>query len=88
MAPNPPRPVKSVPPAERFRDQIEAAVEAGTDLSTLVLKLTLGDASKLKRDRTIPVSDVSFVDGHMHYLGVRVIQGDTAASALVPLDKA
>jgi hypothetical protein len=48
----------------------------------MTLKLTLGDVSKLQRDRNLPVDDISFAGGVMRYLGVAVDQGGVAESSL------
>jgi hypothetical protein len=72
-----------MPPGERFRMEIEKAVQDGADLEGLVLRLTLGDVSRLKRDPTISTADISFSGGEMRYLGVKVASGDTQASSLV-----
>jgi hypothetical protein len=68
--------------ADQFRDAIALATADGAPLDALVLILTRGDADKLKRDRAIAVSDISFADGEMRYLGVRVVQGGATVSAL------
>ncbi len=73
-------------PGEKFKLAIEEAVSGGIAPSGLLLKLTLGDAAKLKRDRSLPISDISFADGAMHYLGVRVAEGDITASTLTVVD--
>lgn len=70
------------PPATRFRTQIEAAVADGVDLSDMTLRLTLTDLTKLKRDRSVPTADISFRDGVMRYLGVKVEQGGVTDSVL------
>ena len=81
-----PIPVRStLGPAEQFKREIEKAQLEGVDPSVLLLKLTRGDGAKLKRDRNIAISDISFIDGQMRYLGVKVVEGDTADSALVML---
>jgi hypothetical protein len=49
----------------------------------MVLRLTLGDASALRRDPAIPLADLSFAGGDMRYLGVRVESGGVAESTLV-----
>ena len=80
--------VQSSPAAKRptpgvtFRQQIEAAVQSGADQESLTLRLTCLDASYLKRDRTLAVSDISFTGGVMRFLGVKVEQG-VEASELV-----
>ncbi|MCR5880618.1 hypothetical protein [Phenylobacterium sp. J367] len=57
-------------PAERFRYEIEAAVAEGVKAEDMRLHLTLGDASKLRRDNAVAVTDISFTGGVMRYLGV------------------
>jgi hypothetical protein len=46
------------------------------------LRLTLGDASALKRDGSLAVSDISFVGGEMRFLGVLVEAGGIPESKL------
>ena len=70
-------------PAAQFRGQIETAEATGLSRPKMTLKLTPGDASLLKRDRALDVSDISFVDGVMRYLGVRVEEGGVTTSELV-----
>ena len=69
-------------PAERFRGQIETALADGVALEDMTLRLTLGDTHKLKRDPKVALADISFADGVMRYLGVKVEQGGVAASTL------
>ncbi len=69
-------------PAKRFAREIREAEAAGTALDTLKLRLTLMDASKIKRDSTIALADVSFANGRMRYLGVRVSEGGVRSSEL------
>jgi hypothetical protein len=68
--------------AMRFRTEIERAASEGADIEDLTLHLTLGDVEQLKRDRSLPVSDISFTGGAMRYLGVKVVKGDVPASEL------
>ena len=49
----------------------------------MTLRLTYGDASLLKRDRALGVSDISFAGGSMRVLGVRVEEGGVPESELV-----
>lgn len=70
------------PPAPRFRSQIDAAIADGVDLGDMTLRLTLNDLTALKRDRSVPVADISFRDGVMRFLGVKVEQGGVTASVL------
>lgn len=70
------------PPAPRFRTQIDAAVAEGVNLKDMTLRLTLTDLTKLKRDPSVPVADISFTGGVMRYLGVKVEQGGVTESVL------
>lgn len=70
--------------AQHFRAQIEKAEAGGSSREDMSLHLTLSDVTELKRDRTLPVTDISFVDGTMRYLGVKVVQGGVTASILHP----
>lgn len=81
--------MKAVPPAAprptvamRFRTEIQHAASEGVVLDELALHLTLGDVELLKRDRSLPVADISFTGGTMRYLGVKVVKGDVPASEL------
>ena len=76
-APKPPR-----SPDVRFRPQIAAALAEGAIADDMILRLTLNDASRLSRDRDIPVADISFTGGVMRYLGVRVEKGGVPESTL------
>jgi hypothetical protein len=69
---------------EVFRTAIEKAEAEGASRADMVLRLTLRDVADLKRDRTVPVADISFLDGVMRYVGVRVAPGGVAVSALDP----
>ncbi len=79
----PPPPPKLLPPGQRFRSEIEKAMADGAMLSALMLKLTLSDAAKLRRDPSIETEAISFADGQMRYLGVRVVEGDITTSTLL-----
>jgi hypothetical protein len=86
MAPRPPPPPEPPqPPGQKFRTAIEKAKLEGLDPDALTLRLTLGDVSRLKRDRAIAADDISFTDGEMRYLGIKVVAGDIETSALVIL---
>ena len=80
--PPPPTP-KLLPPGQRFRSEIEKATADGAVISALMLKLTLSDAAKLRRDPSIETEAISFTDGQMRYLGVRVVEGDITTSKLL-----
>jgi hypothetical protein len=70
-------------PAVQFRHQIERAEADGLGRGQMTLRVTHADASLLKRDREIAVSDISFNDGEMRFLGVRVEIGTATVSELV-----
>lgn len=69
-------------PAIHFRGEIEKAVADGVTPDDMTLRLTFSDMHKLKRDPDLAVADISFADGVMRYLGVKVEQGGVAESAL------
>lgn len=72
-------------PGKKFKAAIEQARLDGIDPSALLLRLTLGDVSRLKRDREIAADEISFAGDEMRYLGVKVVGGDVETSALVIL---
>jgi Flp pilus assembly protein CpaB len=72
----------SGPPAVVFRAAIEKAEQAGTARKDMTLRLTLRDAAELKRDRTLALEDISFADGVMTFLGVKVASGGVPTSVL------
>jgi hypothetical protein len=76
-------PPKALPPAQRFRVEIEKARSDGVSVSDLVLQLTFGDTARLKRDRTVPTDDIQFDSGGLRYLGVKVVEGCAETSSLV-----
>jgi hypothetical protein len=81
MKPAPPGPRRAAP-AAYFRAEIEKAESQGVARDDMVLQLTLTDVSQLKRDQSVPLEDISFRDGTMQYLGVKVVQGNTSVSEL------
>lgn len=52
------------------------------DRVDMTLRLTKGDSDLLKRDPGLPMSDISFTNGVMRFLGVRVEQGGVVESEL------
>jgi hypothetical protein len=70
------------PPGVAFRTLIEAAEAEGVRRTDMTLRLTLNDVTALKRDRDLPVADISFAGGVMRYLGVKVEQGGVTESTL------
>jgi hypothetical protein len=79
---SPSTPPRRGPPGPFFRRQIEAAEAEGAARDDMTLKLSLNDVANLKRDRTLPVADITFTDGVMRYLGVKVEQGGVSESTL------
>ena len=69
-------------PANIFRKEIEKAEAEGVSRDQMVLQLTLNDVNHLKRDGSLPIADISFADGVMRYLGVRVEEGSVSKSAI------
>ncbi len=82
MKPEPPPPGRRSP-AGRLREQIEKAEATGLGRPQMMLRLTHADASLLKRDPELAVSDISFSDGVMRFLGVKVEAGGVTVSELV-----
>ncbi|HEY1562309.1 MAG TPA: hypothetical protein VGF71_15690 [Caulobacteraceae bacterium] len=76
------RPEVRRPRVEVFRRAIETAEADGLARKEMVLHLTHRDVHGLKRDPGIPLEDISFADGVMHYIGVRIVQGGSSASFL------
>ena len=70
------------PPAVLFRRWISEALAGGERPADLSLRLTRGDAQRLRRDTDVPLDAISYSGGEMRFLGVKVIEGDVDASAL------
>ena len=68
--------------SEAFRKAIEAAEAAGTSRDDMTLHLTLRDASNIRRDNRIAVTDLSFANGEMRFLQVKVVTGGVDVSKL------
>ena len=79
---NPPTPLRRPAASIYFRGEIEKAEAAGVAREDMVLRLTLGDVAQIKRDRDLAVTDISFAEGEMRFLGVAVVQGGVGESAL------
>ena len=62
--------------------EIEAALLAGVEREAMTLRLTLRDASNIRRDGEIPVQDLSFTGGEMRLLQVKVVAGGVDVSKL------
>jgi len=68
--------------AEEARMAIEQADADGVARDAMTLRMTLRDASELKRDPKVPMADISYGEGGMRYLGVAVDQGGVTQSVL------
>lgn len=68
--------------AVRFRREIEAAEAEGASRPDMVVRLTLNDSIRLRRDADLEVSDISYAGGVMRYLGVLVEAGGVPESHL------
>lgn len=77
----PPMP-RRVAPAVQFRGEIEKAEAAGLAREDMTLRLTHTDMSKLRRDASLAVADISFSGGEMRFLGVKVEVGGVPDSVL------
>jgi hypothetical protein len=83
-----PKPKPMVSPATLFRGQIEAAIGGGVKPAKMTLRLTLNDGRRLRRDDSVPLDQISYLGGQMHYMGVLVLEGGVDASVLErPADK-
>jgi hypothetical protein len=83
--PMPPKVPIATPPRPRapeFRTAILEACAEGCRVEDLVLHLTLRDAAMLKRDPTVSVDEIAFGADGMQFLGVKVVSGGVAESAL------
>ena len=72
--------------ADQFRVEIAKADADGALREEMTLHLTPSDGSRLKRDPTVEISDISFKDGVMRFLGVKVVQGRVTRSLLARND--
>ena len=68
--------------AEIFRAAIDKGLEEGFGRDDMLLRLTFGDTSELKRDRNLALEDISFAGGVMRFLGVKVASGGITVSRL------
>jgi len=82
----PPKDVAPPKPRQRvstmFREAIAKAEAEGVKKKKMTLHLTLADDADLRRDQSLPVEDIRFNDGVMHFLDVKVVRGGVTASAL------
>ena len=69
-------------PAILFGREIETALAGGASAKAMTLRLTLKDGRRLRRDDSVPLEQISYKDGEMRFLGVRVMEGGVTISAL------
>ncbi len=67
---------------QKLRDLIAAAERDGAKPQSLLPRLTLGDASELKRDPSVALEEISFAKGEMRFLGIKVVEGGVSVSSL------
>jgi hypothetical protein len=67
---------------QRLRDLIADAQKDGVKPGKLLLRLTLGDAIEIKRDASVAVDEISFKDGEMRFLGIKVAEGGVTVSSI------
>ncbi|MFZ5671109.1 MAG: hypothetical protein ACOY4K_16595 [Pseudomonadota bacterium] len=65
-----------------FRAAIAAAGNEGAAPRDMVLRVTHRDAALLKLSPAVGLDEISFADGEMRFLGVRVEIGAVTVSAL------
>jgi hypothetical protein len=61
-----------------LKEELQAALADGVDKDSMVLRLTARDDSALKRHPDIGVEEIDFRNGEMHFLGVKVVKGETS----------
>ena len=81
-APSAPKTKTAAQSVAALRDEVAQALADGVAADDMTLHLTLGDASNMRRDRSIPIEDISFSDGEMRLLGVKVQSGGILQSGL------
>lgn len=69
-----------------FRAAIAAADRDGADREALLLRVTHRDASLLKLSPSVALDEISFADGQMRFLGVRVEVGAVTVSGLAAVE--
>ena len=65
-----------------LRSAIDKAETQGIDRDDMLLHLTLRDESVIKRSRSVGIDEISFADGQMRFVGVRVVVTSDAMSSL------
>lgn len=72
------RPMSSRESITGLKEELQAALANGVDKDSMVLRLTPRDDSALKRHPDIAVEEIDFRNGEMHFLGVKVVKGETS----------
>lgn len=67
---------------QKLRALIVGAEREGADPKEMLLRLTLGDAAELRRDRGVAIDEIRFNEGEMRFLGVKVAEGGVPVSRL------
>jgi hypothetical protein len=65
-----------------LRTAIDRAETSGIDRGDMLLHLTFRDEAMIKRSRSVGVDEVSFADGQMRFMGVKVVVASGGASSL------
>lgn len=65
-----------------LQDAIRTHIAEGGSADDMVLHLTRRDAANLRRDPSVPIEAISFANGEMRLLGVKVVTGGVEVSAL------
>jgi hypothetical protein len=89
-AKTPPQPTTPrAPDIADLRSAIDRAESQGVARGDMLLHLTLRDESMIKRSRSVGVDEVSFADGQMWFVGVKVVAASGGTSSLeVPAEAA
>ena len=70
------------PDIAELRSAIDKAEIQGIGRGEMLLHLTLRDESVIKRSRSVGIDEISFADGEMRFVGVRVVVTSDAMSSL------
>ena len=70
------------PDIAELRALIDKAEAQGIDRGDMLLHLTMRDESVIKRSRSVGIDEISFADGEMRFIGVRVVVTSDPMSSL------
>ena len=76
------QPMSYGPSIEDLRAAIVVAEADGVERADMLLRLTFRDVSLLKRSTAVGIEEVSFANGEMRFLGVKVIAAPVPLSRL------